>query len=319
RALRAEGRAAPPFLSRPLPAAPLEVVSVDALAAFLAAPERTFVTERLRVRIGVPDALDVDDPLELDALGQWSLRADVLARLLDGADAEPSLPLQRAAGRLPHGPLAELAIRDALAEARTVRHLARDRATAARTAGATVDRAVGAWRLVGRVGPLFDGGLFDVHAGKVRARHLLSAWVRHLALHLADGPGAGQPTSRVVGLPERKLGDSAHVFPPVPDAAARLEALLALYARALREPLPLLPEQAREYAGAFTPKRTDEDAHAAGLEAAWKLWARQPDPHARRLFGDDPFGDGVAFARLAREVWAPLLACAGGRAAEAEA
>jgi exodeoxyribonuclease V gamma subunit len=315
-ALRGARVDAPSFLTRALPALPERVVTVDALAAFLAAPARAMVAGRLGVWIGAPESLEVDDPLDLDGLDRWALRHDVLARLLDDEDPEPSLALQRAAGRLPHGPLGHVAFGAAVAEARTVTRLAQERKRAVRTAGADVDRTIGGWRLVGRVGPLFDGALFEVHAGGLRAKQLLAFWVRHLALHLADGAGTGAPTSTIVGLPKRTPTDGRVAFPPVPDAEARLAELLTLHGEAMCRPLPLLPEPALEYVQAFTPKRTPEDAHREGLAKAVASWHDRRDAWSERLLGANPFADADQFARLSRTVWAPLLTCVGAPASE---
>ncbi|GLC23608.1 RecBCD enzyme subunit RecC [Roseisolibacter agri] len=314
-ALRAPRGDAPAFLTRALPAPAERVVTVDALAAFLAAPARAVVSGRLGVWLGAPEALEIDDPLDLDGLDRWTLRSDVLARLLDDEDPAPSLALQRAAGRLPHGPLGHVAFGAAVAEARTVTRLADARKRAVRTDGVDVDRTIGGWRLVGRVGPLFDGGLFEVHAGALRAKQLLSFWVRHLALHLAEGPGA--PASTLVGLPKRTPTDGRLAFAPVSDAEARLGALLALYDEAMRRPLPLLPDASLAYVEAFTPKRTPEDAHREGLAKAIAAWNDRRDAWTERLLGEQPFGDGARFGELSRAVWEPVLACLGARAPEA--
>ncbi|MGZ8469649.1 MAG: hypothetical protein ACXW61_08955, partial [Gemmatirosa sp.] len=315
-ALRGPRADAPRFLTRALPALAERVVTVDALAAFLAAPARAMVAGRLGVWIGAPESLDVDDPLDLDGLDRWALRHDVLARLLDDASADPSpsLALQRAAGRLPHGPLGHVAFGAAVAEARTVSRLAGARRDAVRTAGVDIDRTIDGWRLVGRVGPLFDGCLFEVHAGALRAKHLLSFWVRHLALHLADGPGTGAPTSTLVGLPKRAPTDGRLAFAPVPDAAACLGTLLSLYGEAMCTPLPLLPDPSLAYVEAFTPKRTEDDAHREGMGKARKAWDTGHDAWAERLLGENPFRDEKRFAELSVRVWEPLLACAGARA-----
>jgi hypothetical protein len=87
----------------------------------------------------------------------------------------------------------------------------------------------------------------------------------------------------------------------------------------MRRPLPLLPDCSLAYVEAFNGKRTPEDAHREGLGKARAAWDDRRDPWTERLLGDDPFGDGVAFTRLAREVWTPLLACTAGRAEEGEA
>jgi ATP-dependent exoDNAse (exonuclease V) beta subunit len=216
---------------------------------------------RLGVWLDAPDALEVDDPLELDGLSRWALRDDVLARLLEeeAADCSPSLALQRAAGRLPHGPLGHVAFGAAVSEARTVSRLAGDRRGRARHAGAVVDRAVGGWRLVGRVGPLFDGGLYEVHAGRLRAAHQLRLWARHLALHVAEGAGAGAPTSTVVGLPTRTPTDGRLTFAPVPDAVGASSGCWRSTRRRCGHPLPLLPDPSRAYVDAFHAQ-----AHARG-------------------------------------------------------
>jgi exodeoxyribonuclease V gamma subunit len=318
-ALRRPRLDAPAFLTREI-AAPVErVITVDALADFLAAPARAVVAGRLGVWLGAPESLEVDDPLELDGLDRWALRHDVLARLLDEEEVAPSHALQRAAGRLPHGPLGHVAFGAAVNEARTVTRLADGRTRAARTAGADVDRAIGEWRLLGRVGPLFDGRLFEVHAGAVRAKHLLAFWVRHLALHVADVPGAGAPESVLVGLPKRTPTDGRHVFAAVPNAVECLARLLALYDEAMRHPLPLLPDPSRAYVDAFTPRRTPEDAHREGMGKAIAAWNDRPDPWAERLLGEHPFGDGDRFAALSHALWTPLYAALGARAPESEA
>jgi len=316
RALRAARAEAPAFLVRALPAPAERTVTVQALADFLASPSRAVLQGRLGVWLDAPDALEVDDPLELDGLSRWALRDDVLARLLEeeAADCSPSLALQRAAGRLPHGPLGHVAFGAAVSEARTVSRLAGDRRGRARHAGAVVDRAVGGWRLVGRVGPLFDGGLYEVHAGRLRAAHQLRLWARHLALHVAEGAGAGAPTSTVVGLPTRTPTDGRLTFAPVPDAEGRLAELLDLYGQAMCTPLPLLPEPSLAYVEQFTPQRTPDDAHREGMAKAVAAWNDGHDAWAERLLGERPFGDGRRFGALSRALWAPVLAATGAAA-----
>jgi exodeoxyribonuclease V gamma subunit len=330
RALRAARRPAPDFLTRPLPPADGDaprVVTVDDLADFLAAPARTLVARRLGVRFDAPAELPVDDPLALDALERHGVRDALLRRLLDAPDLDAfdagrALALLRADGALPHGPLGALAFEREYADARAVAAPVRRWRARRACDAATVDRVIGAWRLVGRVGPVWYGGddawgpgLREAQPGKLRAKHQAALWVRHLALHLAPELAGEAPTSALASRPGGD-GRPRHVcvVGAVADAERCLADLLALYDAGTRGPVAYAPAASLAYAEAFDGKRTESDAHDTGLRDAARAWAPDfgvgeltGDAYLTRLFGDEDVTERDDFAGRAQRVWAPFV------------
>lgn len=306
RALVGPRVARPPFVTASVaPGDP--VVTVDRLARFFRSPLRAWLTERLGVRpLEEAEALSDREPIELDALGAWGLRNQVLGWTLDGLGADAAGAAARASGLLPHGTPGDGLVALSLAEAAPIARVVRALRGGARLDPAEVDLTLGGVRLVGRV-PRFPGGLVTHQAGKVKAHHELALWVRHLALHLSVGPadsrlvavgGADAPTVLRLGALDEG------------DARTALESLLTLWLRGQSLPLPFAAEASRACAVAMARDPSTPDKALAVARAAWD---GEADEAAARILGDaslvDPLPwNGGDFGELAVTVWAPLLA-----------
>ena len=337
RALAAPRRAAPAFLTRPLPGRTPDdgtarrVLTLDALADALARPARALVYGALGVWVGRETGeVATEEPLELDALQHHGVRAAVLDALEAGRggafDSDALLARLRAQGQLPHGALGTLAYEGARAEAVAVWHAALPYRRGERRGAVRVDQAVGDDWLTGAVGPCWTDGLVMLRPGVARAEHLVRVWVAHLALHATHGAAA--PTSHLIALGKKEGGQrtaAVKTFGPVADAGARLHDLVALHDEATRRALPLLPASASAYVDAranawetLGPAAAD----ARGLAAATKAYdgdfgafGEVNDGFVARLYGaSNPIGPD--FAVLARRVWEPLYAALGARSAE---
>jgi exodeoxyribonuclease V gamma subunit len=346
-ALRAErdGRArpAPAFLATPIgddgvvdDAHP--TVTVDELAAWAAAPAKALVARRLGVWLDEPEPLEVEDPVELDALARHQIRASLVERLLADAARADAARADGAGWGARRRPGVRAPARGGAAAARGAR-AARVRRGAPGGAGGRPSRARGARgdvrgrgrhrprprrrRVRGAVEARGAGGAAVGGRAVRRARREApraapaGALGRHLALQLA--PGCAGATSRLVCLPDGQ-GCTVHRLEPVADAAGELGRLLALYAAARRQALPLLPECGLAYAEEWTPDASGaldaEAAHRRGVKRARKAWDRDgahavtegQDRYAARLLGHaDPFATGGPFPELALRVWQPLL------------
>ena len=331
RALAAPRRSAPAFLTRPIPsAAPTaRVLTIDALAESLARPARAFVHGTLGVWLGRElGEVATDEPLELDSLEHYAVRAAVLDALESGRggadDSEALFARLRARGQLPHGPLGRIAYDDAYAEAVELRHVALGYRRGIRRGALRVDQRVGETQLVGSVGPCWDEGIVLLRPGTGRAEHRLRLWVAHLALHAT--PGGTPPTSRLIAFGPKERGRrtvKVQTFGPVTDAAARLGDLVALADEATRRVLPLLPASASMYVETRAKEKDGGAAtEARAIAAAEKVYdddytafSEASDAFVARLHGTiHPIGD--EFTQLARRVWEPLHASLGGLATE---
>jgi exodeoxyribonuclease V gamma subunit len=272
-------------------------VRIEDLDALLRNPARLLLRRRLRVQLEPDDALLEDtEAFALDGLGRYALRRDVYAQVVAGRAPEAIHPVVRAAGLLPGGAPGDVAFAAALEE---VTPLAARFRAAERHAPVVFDLAFGAHRLTGSVRP----GDWIEPAGLTPARRL-AAWVRHLALHAA---GVTQRTAVYTLDPVMTLAPLTQET-----ACTLLRDLVALYGRALTEPLRLFPRTS--YAHAACVHAGKGDARKAALRA----WlgnegegGERDDPCFALVFRHVETPLDGEFASLAEQVWRPLLdACA---------
>jgi exodeoxyribonuclease V gamma subunit len=326
----------PPFLAGPLPPRHTRVIELDDLVRFVEHPVRAFLRQRLGIGLwGGSDEIEDALVVELDGLQRWGVGQRLLDARLAGVDGNTAIKAEIARGTLPPGVLGRPVIEgvypvvDAIvAEAATLT-TGQDASDPADVRVAFEDGRV----LSGTVSGLHGDVLLTTTYSRVSAKHRLAAWVRLLAL-TASHPGR-ELSAATVG---RATGDGdvriAAIAPLADDAAQRqavaleqLAALIDLYDRGLREPLPLfcltsaayaaaafqgqdpVPAAEREWLTDWTFDREDRDLEhqlvLGGVRTLGELLALGPH--------DDETGDGwepaetSRLGRLARRLWNPLL------------
>jgi len=311
-----KGRSAPepppgPLVSGPIgPLPDLEadggVVQLDELCRFWSDPLAWFCNSVLG--LWSPDEeTTVEDREPLDApryLQAWTVRDRLLRWGLEGLSLDrpgPAWDRLRQAADLPLGTLGEAAYDEIAGEAAGIAQATLGRQAGPEAPGIAIDLDLGGVRLVGRVGQLYPGGRVEHRAGSVGDKHLLQAWIRHLAAS-ADG-WAG--STHLVGR------NGASALAPVEAVPAR-EALSFL-ARAwhVGQVVPLLffPRQSLTWA-------SDDEPDPAGV---WPP-GRYDCPWRERVLGaanpfEPDFADeselvpepGLAAPVLAERVWGPFL------------
>ncbi len=320
----AEAEPPPPFL-RPDQRLPAEEgaasVSLRDLADVWVNPSKHVVRRRLRVSLDLDeDAVRDDEPITLDALQRYHLRAAVLDGLLEGLDGPALAGRIERSGKLPGGAPGASWLRRAVDEVGPVAEAVRAWGP---TAPLAVDVEVGEVRLVGTLDHVGERGALEYRAGKVRGKHAVTAWIGHLAL-CADRPAM----TCSVGTD----GTALH-FAPVDAADARklLAALARGHRRARDRSLPLYERASEAYVGALS-RSSWEDFTARVLDRGAAQKPFEPNEgalrKARRQFSDDwndftddadiyvalatrgrqdPFVPEAHFAKWALCLWAPLL------------
>lgn len=141
---------------------------------------------------------------------------------------------------------------------------------------------LGGCTISGTVADLYPGGVARVIAWKLKGRDWLSAWVQHLFLNCLDD--SFPKTSRLFGT------DRGVEFAPLPDSAARLADLLAIFGEGARAPLPF-------FAGvSFTMVQAQMAGKESFSRDDWEKWESQDEYIA------------LAFARAAEPLDAPWKA-----------
>lgn len=175
---------------------PNEPIALGDLQRFFRHPAQWFFRERMRLELAdADDALDDEEPRELDGLARHLLRERLFTRAqaheLETLDAEPSA-LERAQGQLPPPPLGGTEHAEAAEAVNAVlpRHW-QWRAEADHEADVEIDLVLeDGTRVLGHVSAVGPREMRRLRPGGLRLVHLLTWWLEYLAV-VASGYAVG--------------------------------------------------------------------------------------------------------------------------------
>ncbi len=318
---------APPFFEAPLPepeAAPsaAPVLELGELTAFVEHPTRYLLRHGLGLFLEEEVAGLADrEPVELDRLEQWRIGQDLLTARLEGRDEAAWRAAEIARGRLPLGTPGACRLEDIENAVDALLKQARA-AQQDEPRELAIDLDLEACRLVGTVGAVYGPRQVALRIGAIRPQDQLGAWLRLLALCAAEPETAfetiaagvsssGQPDLQVFGPFDGEPAERCQ------RARAHLEALVRLYRRGQREPLPLFAQTSHVYATALRKDPADLRAARSRARGRWQqemgpVKPERDDRYLAQVYGAKcPFetmADGSDFAELAVALWRPLLA-----------
>lgn len=338
RALEGERRPPGPFLAAPLEPMPLEVLELDSLVRFVEHPVRAFLKQRLGVEVrDFFDEVEDDLPIELDGLGRWQVGTNYLTARSRGIDARDACMAEIRRGTLPPEQLGKSVIDQQVLRVEALIALAEQVLPNGEHEACDVRVPLsGGVLLTGTIDGIEAGILGDVTLSKLKAKHRLSAWVRLLALSAAqpeqpwEAVTVGMHPTRRDALGVARFGDlGTDEAGRSAEALACLEALVDLYRRGMREPLPLFCETSAAYAAAAREGKDGFAAAGKKFDNGWKFDGEIEDAEHRFVLGDigsldavlgeeprpDESGAGwlttetTRFGRLARRLWHLPLQC----------
>ncbi len=231
----------------PPPPGPVDVVAgehhvdVDAFVRFLQDPARGFLAG-LGIRSPREVALLQDrEPLVPDPLEQYQIAANLLDRLVDGGALEDLFGVLSKEGQLPAGVAGKVVFEELRPAVQEVAHTIQLLQQGERRAPHPIDVRVGGLRITGWAPPAWPGGFVLRQYSRVRARHELGAWVRHLLAQASGAPGPLWLVGRRSKGPQRQVSG----FDPVDDAFEPLSRLAGVWLRGQQRLIPFEPECAR--------------------------------------------------------------------------
>ncbi len=315
-AAAARAGAPPSFFEGPLavPLAP-DALGMTDLVRFFQNPTAYLLNRRLELFLRERD-LDVPDrePQELSPLDKYAAGHALLELTLEGVPPERAKELILATGALPLGSPGEL---DFL-EIRTSSNAIAERVRAARRGAPLpaqpLERRLPSGRLlIGTLPASFDGGLVEYQFARVRPKHLLGFWIRHLCACWLRPAGAPS-RSLFIGRPPQGNGVLRHELRAVAEPERWLDALVQRYDEGQVLPLHLFPASS----WVFAEQQGKKQRPGLDLETqVLREWRREvsEDPHLARVFLTDgelahplePVPGQTPFATLALEVIVPLL------------
>jgi exodeoxyribonuclease V gamma subunit len=317
----------PAFLSGPLPAPELADVALADLISFVEHPIRSFLWQRLGLRVPDHDEEIADRlPIELDGLAKWELGERLLAARLTGADPAGLRAAEWRRGTLPPFGFGAAVLDEVESTVdKLVRASLPEYESAARSVDIVIDLGNGR-RLTGTVPEVHGETLVRTTFSRLAPKHRIAAWVSLLALAVTeDRSWRAVTTGR--GQFGRPAWRSVLTAPDQPVALTVLRELVKLRDAGLTEPLPIATGATAAYADRRFRGSNAEEAIAAA-EREFNGGPNGPGPfgdhadrHLRYVWGPAPRlehlmetpappgerGETTRFGALARRMWAPLL------------
>ncbi|GAB6049564.1 exodeoxyribonuclease V subunit gamma [Hydrogenophilus islandicus] len=294
RALHAADKTLPPLWQKPLatPEAPLPLAT---LSSALADPVRWALQE---AGLSLPRWESPPEPrekLDVDGLDRWALREAVKVgrrEPIEWAEVKNLLTRWQAEGRWPLGAVGDQTAEETVSLVTRLQELIAEKALPTmgeQLPAETIERQIGAWRLIHRFPERFAAGQVVFHPHRLKGSHRLHFWLSHLLLNAHQ---EGQTTW--VGYFDTRKKERSEQFPalwrllPVTRERAEeeLAAWLDRFARVLVQPPLWHADWIAEWLSS-TPERREEEwwraaTLATGLRAPGE-WESEPDA-AWRLF-----------------------------------
>jgi exonuclease V gamma subunit len=157
---------------------------------------------------------------------------------------------------------------------------------------------------------IYGHGLVEQQFARVRGRHLLALWIRHLA-YCWLGPSGADTESSLFGRPPTGSGALHHRFTKVRDPEHHLDTLVRYFDQGQALPLCLFPGLSLAYVQTLR-KGGKSASNVPSLEKEWRQ-ELEHDLNLQRVYGTErTFAEQrrrapVPFETLAVDVFEPLL------------
>ncbi|HTV19180.1 MAG TPA: exodeoxyribonuclease V subunit gamma, partial [Polyangiaceae bacterium] len=262
---------APAFFAGPLPAPPeSDALGVTDLVRFYQNPTAQLLNRRLELFLRERD-LDVPDrePQELSGLDRYAAGHELLGLMLDDVPTERAKELILASGALPLGSPGELDFLDIHASANLIAEHVRGARKGEPKPAANIEQRLPSGRLLlGSLPETYEAGLVEYQFARVRAKHLLGFWIRHLVLCWLSPSGA--LASCLIGRPQDGGGVVRHELKRVADPARLLDQLVTRYDEGQALPLRFFPGTSRLFAEQYGKKQKPGWDLASQVAREWR-------------------------------------------------
>jgi exodeoxyribonuclease V gamma subunit len=286
-------------------------VPIDRLARFFRNPCRYLLEQRLGLELRCEEEeLRDEEPYRPVVTGRAPLVDLLLPAFLEGMSLASARELARAGADVPDGAFGRHVLERELHTlhdfAQQVRGFTAPAALAPHAAVVEVEVDGATWRVHGAFAELRPGGLLSARFARLGPAAFLDAWLPHLLL-CATAPEGVSPLTTGIAR------DGRFELRACPEPRAVLAALVGLYARGLREPLPFFPKASWTLVDGGLDIARAAQEFRPGATTPGAAWAESADAGIRLALRGrpDPFGPAGAsdLVACARAVFDPLRAC----------
>ena len=301
----------------PEPDASLRHVNLERLTRFFQQPARTFLQQRLGLRL-YEQAHEIAgrEPFAIELYQDGEVRSAIFQQFSRQQPATQALPVLRAKGLLPHGELGDLIFAEQVKVTQAF-YQQQSSSVAHTLKPLSFSLVFGEFQLTGLIKQLTVEGRKICELGRLSYWQWLGIWLQHLVLNAVENAPCPRVT-KVYGLERKDEKNNKHLQPvmyqlrPIADAHAQLQQLLEWYWQGLCAPLPFFPKSAFE-----AVQRTKEGSITFNPETANNTWSgetyrsRECDkPEYRLLYrGENPLQtQAQTVERIAQAIFGRCLA-----------
>jgi len=273
-------------------------VAVQDLIDFYCDPARSYLQNRLLVGLHrSEDKLPDTELFDVSGLDKWGVNQDVLS-LLRHLPKEEIKKTLLARGVLPEGVGGQVAFEQSyksalMQDTRVIRYVAQQQQPI------DIDLEIDGFQLTGQLIDVYQRGVCTHRFGRVRARDLLTAWIKHLLLCAS---GTDDVPMHTIAIFEKE----SYRFNKVQAPLEILQVLLNTRHAGLVKPVPFFPESSY----AYVEKLKEQDVDAA-MKAGSKQWSGGVMPESMQesfeiVWRGNPNPLDEQFRQIAESIYMPL-------------
>ena len=270
------------------PGAHRERVALSRLISFFSHPARSFLRERVGLRLESEEpALDEDEPFELDGLDRYALRSRIWENMRGGSGSESAEAILSGSGHLPQRALGRVVHERTWEEMEGLRSTLALHRAALDAPPRTIDIEVAGFRVEGEIEQAGPEGMLWWRIGGLRARDCIAIRLSQLALASAGH----EPASAIAVTFDRGTWRTTNLAAPE-GAEEELGRWLEAWGRGQGELLPFFPDTSSAYAKVIAQR--GEDAAEEARERAENAWFGSPfhrgegeEPYLSLVYGEE--------------------------------
>ncbi len=281
-----------------------QVISLDQLKRFVAHPIRYFFNHSLNLRLEQTVQTEDDEPFELDALAQWSIKQRITGALL--TQQKIGIENLKAEAGLPHSYAGELSFHAIESQLEKLLPVLADYQNLPRQVSSFYHQFDNGCRFSAQVDQYYPGkGLMHYSTAALKGKHLLAIWLDHLVLCASRQLKADENTMLICGDRHYRLTTLE-----ADESLMQLEDYCDLFTNGMIRPLPVFPASSFAWAKKQFEGKSVSTALNQWQGVAFKgLPGDKDDAYiqlALRRVTVHPL-DEPEFAELATRIYQPVL------------
>ena len=236
-------------------------IDVSRLVRFFQHPIRFFLQQRLGIYChNENEAVDDDEPFELNTLEQYQLKQSLLEEWLQTRHQSTDKAVLHAKGILPHGNLADESINTVMQDLNKIIEPAQQLLSNAVMESITINLSIEAeYRIQGSVPNIYPAiGLVEMKVGTLKGRDEINFWINYMCYRLS-APEHYCQDAYFICIDTKKNKKSYHIPAArisTDEAKQYLSTLLKYYRMGICKPLALLPQSSYAFIQAKNKDKT---------------------------------------------------------------